>query len=245
MAAGLATGTPEPRNARFLREAALTLAAAQQRSVRAAVEGVDEWLQRHPELTPDARASMISSVRDISTTIAECVRDHRLEVLEELAHADRIDNVRASFDNVVDQTSLLDPQIAATSVELAEQRLGGAEVSAGIDAAVAGAVMEERFAHELEESATPPHRLTFAEWRAMGLGRVELAVGWMTDVVRILVEASTQEHAEWFSPRVDAATVVATRSRIQRYARDMSFNIAVIMALLLIMIAAIASAARW
>ena len=103
--------------------------------------------------------------------------------------------------------------------------------------------------------------LTFSERRAAGAGLVELLFGWVTDavpdlrtagagtvelvtgsimyVVHILIEASTQEHEETFSLSYDAETVVRTRGLIQRYARDMSLNVAVIFVMLLVLLASV------
>ena len=120
---------------------------------------------------------------------------------------------------------------------------------------------EEDFPRMLRESAAPARSLSLAErraggaslveivvewvsglvpdWRAAGTGTVELMAGSVMYVVHILIEASTQEHTELFEPRHDAETVVRTRGLIQRYARDMSLNVAVIVVVLLILFASI------
>ncbi len=64
-----------------------------------------------------------------------------------------------------------------------------------------------------------PHAALFAEMQVWGLGRLEQA-------------------ASWLYP--DAPKVVATRQRIQRYARDMSFNLAIIVVVMLFFLLSIA-----
>ncbi len=75
--------------------------------------------------------------------------------------------------------------------------------------------------------------------RANGAGTLETITRSLAYVTHVLVEAATQEHEDVFSRRLDAATVVRTRGQIQRYARDMSFNVAVIIVVLLVLLASV------
>jgi len=72
---------------------------------------------------------------------------------------------------------------------------------------------------QVEARESLPHTAMFAEIQVRGLGRLERA-------------------ASWLYP--DAPSVIATRRRIQRYARDMSFNLAVIVVVLLMFFLSIA-----
>jgi hypothetical protein len=87
-----------------------------------------------------------------------------------------------------------------------------------------------------------PSSAEFTEWRVRGLGRFEQAARWTVDIVRLIVETTTQERSTWMvSDRLDPESVLATRHEIQRYARDMSFNMAMILVVLLAFIVSIAA----
>ncbi|HET6499007.1 MAG TPA: hypothetical protein VFH17_08160, partial [Coriobacteriia bacterium] len=74
------------------------------------------------------------------------------------------------------------------------------------------------------------------------LGGFEHAAAWAVDIARLVIEATTQERPGWLlRDRVDPAVVLATRRQIQRYARDMSVNIAVLLVLLLVFLVSIAT----
>ncbi len=119
------------------------------------------------------------------------------------------------------------------------RQLAGEDTAAELDAAIAWAVQEERFARRLLECEPTAERRVL-DLRAAGLSRAELIAGWVTDVVRIVIEASTPEHVGWSSPRVDTATVLATRRSISRYARDMSLNVAMIVVVFLLFVTCLA-----
>ena len=89
--------------------------------------------------------------------------------------------------------------------------------------------------------AVPSHA-ALMEWRVRGLGRFERAARWTVEIVRLVVETTTQERSTWLvSDRLDAESVLETRHQIQRYARDMSFNMAMILVVLLIFVVSIAA----
>ncbi len=257
-----ASGTPQSRNERFLRSAVLTLACEQQGCVRAAIEAA----ARAPWIVGEAdrahRASALAAVREIAAYQAESVSRHRMEALRDLADANAIDPVRASFADVLVEARSSNESVTSVALEMSERRVRGEDVTDELAVATAGILREEDFPRMLRESAAPPRALTFTERRAAGATTVELMAGWVSDAVpdwraagtgtiqlvagsviyavRILVEASTREHTELFAaPHHDAETVVRTRGLIQRYARDMSLNVAVILVLLLVLLASI------
>jgi len=74
-----------------------------------------------------------------------------------------------------------------------------------------------------------------------GLSRLERFARWVSEITRLVVESVTQERANWaFEDRFDEASVKGTRLAIQRYARDMSFNVAFIFVVMLAFLGALA-----
>jgi hypothetical protein len=74
-----------------------------------------------------------------------------------------------------------------------------------------------------------------------GLTGLERAAGWLLEMTRITVDALTRERSGWAAQSrfADEAAVVAMRLRIQRYARDIGLNVAVLAAMLLLFVLAI------
>jgi hypothetical protein len=260
---GLATRSPELRNERFLRSAAMVLARENQDCVRCAVENAGAWLRTEDADNAPPRSALLSDVRDIAAFMAEQVSRHRMDVLEDFARHGDIERVSDRFEQVVMAAHSSCDLVPSLSLDFGRRRLAGEDITDELTIATSGLLREEEFAQHLLDAATLPGHpsaaesramgatgleivvervagLPVSEWRAMGSGRLELAAGWVADIFRILAEASTHEHAELFSTRVDAATVIATRTRIQRYARDMSWNVAVILVVLLVLLVAIA-----
>jgi len=61
-------------------------------------------------------------------------------------------------------------------------------------------------------------------------------------MARLVVDGVTRERTNWvLDNSLDDATVIGTRRTIQRYARDMSFNIAVIALMLLAFVIALSN----
>ncbi len=92
-------------------------------------------------------------------------------------------------------------------------------------------------AHEFGAHARDaiPSSVTLMEWRVRGLGRFEHVARWAVALVRLVVETTTQERSAWLvSDRLDPDSVLNTRRNIQRYARDMSFNMAMIFVVLMV-----------
>lgn len=240
--AGLVTGSPELRDRRFIESARLLFLGEQRQAVRAAVGLALSQLENDhvgAELTPEA---LVATVRGNAQHIAGALSSHRIEVLQGLALHDGIDDIRESFAGVVAESPVGPEAIAAEALALSLATLDGSGADEDLASATSGILREEAFAQRLSESARPARRLTVAQWRDTGASRTEFVVGWTADILRILAEASTQEHTEWMSGRVDAATVMEIRRDIQRYARDMSINVAVIVMMLLVIIASIAAA---
>ncbi len=241
MAVGLATGAAEPFGQRFVREASFALTRERQESVRQAVSVAGGWAHRRRSGSSQ-REAMIVAAREIASSFAQSVYSARVEFLATLQHGNEIDTAREGFDTAIGSLGIFRERMAAETVRLAAKRCAGHDVSAEVEEVKTAILAADDFAGLLLGSETRSHAPTLAEWRDMGMGRMELAAGWMVDLTRILVEALNQEHVEWTPERIDAATVITVRRNIQRYARDMSINIAMILVVFLILLASIAVA---
>ena len=257
------SGTPEIRNERFLREAALELARVRQDSVRDAVDAGEASLRSAGETDQRRRRAVLAAVRDVAAYQAERLYVHRMEALGDLATQMELDDLRESFPRILAAARRSSAAIASVSLGIYERRMNREDIADELAIATGGIVREEDFPRLLLDSAAQARPPTFAErraagasvaellvasvtnavpdWRAAGAGTVELMTGSIMYVVHVLVEASTQEHAEPFAMSYDAETVVRTRGLIQRYARDMSLNVAVILVMLLVLLASIAA----
>ncbi|MDI6712770.1 MAG: hypothetical protein QMD96_05970, partial [Anaerosomatales bacterium] len=129
-------------------------------------------------------------------------------------------------------------------------------------AAANAAASEERFDLKLRalarRTAVPGERLVAGAEGApvqalRGLEQAAGAVGrraaagsvtwgrWFADMVRLAVDALVRERAgRVFDTASSEESVLATRRAITRYARDMSFNVAVVAGMLLVFVAALA-----
>jgi len=257
-----ASGTPEVRNARFLRQALFQLELARRTSVRSAIHEADVALRDVRRRDSSRRRAVLTAVRELARPLADRVYVHREEVLQDFAGLNEIAQIRGSFSDILDEARRRsDATIAAVAIGLCERRMRGEDVSDELAVAAGGIVREEDFPRMLLDAAAAARPLTYAERRSAGASNIELLSGWASDavpdlraagagtleivtgslmyVMHVLVEASTQEHEDVFSRRLDAATVVRTREQIERYARDMSFNVAVIIVVLLVLLASV------
>ncbi len=74
-----------------------------------------------------------------------------------------------------------------------------------------------------------------------GLTRMERAAAWLLEMTRLTVDALTRERADRASQGrfADEAAVVTMRLRIQRYARDIGLNVAVLAGIMLLFVLAL------
>jgi formate hydrogenlyase subunit 3/multisubunit Na+/H+ antiporter MnhD subunit len=258
--ATISTGAPGPRNQHFIQRAYVALERERQSTVRAAVSNAHAWLRTRPDVDPEVARATVESVRDIASYMAQRQRDQRMTVLAEMVRTGEIETARYRFDDALMEVRSFRTHVAHTAIEMAERRMAGEDVVRDISAEVNRISSEERFDIRLREGRrtirpvlTTPYQLTtrthdlaaapavLAEWRVRGLGRFERAARWVVEIVRVVVEATTQERSSWLmSDHIDAESVLATRKRIQRYARDMSLNMAVIIAMMLVFLLSIA-----
>jgi hypothetical protein len=182
-------------------------------------------------------------------------------VLSDLARAGRLQSVRTTFDEAVVQLATTRETITATALALAPRRMQGQNVARDIAAAVNTLLSAERFdlmlaprlsagaaalGHTAEAGAVLrgalPTRNALRAAGTSGLTRLERAAAWLLEMTRLVVDSLTREHAGWAagSRFADEAAVVTMRFRIQRYARDIGLNVAVLVGMLLLFVLAIA-----
>lgn len=261
--ATVSTGAPGPRNQHFIQRAYVALERERQATVRAAVSNAHEWLRTRPDIDPERARATIESVRDIASYMAQRQRNQRMTVLAEMVRTGEIETARYRFDDVLVEVRCFRTHVAHTAIEMAERRMSGEDVIRDISAEVNRVSSEERFGQRLLEGRQvsrpvlpSPYQLgvhtqdlaaapaALAEWRVRGLGRFERAARWTVEIVRLVVETTTQERSSWLmNEHIDAEAVLATRLRIQRYARDMSLNMAVIIVMMLIFLLSIVAGA--
>ena len=135
----------------------------------------------------------------------------------------------------------------------------GENVLRDISAAMNRILSEERFDQKLRESiphtfapsgrllqvgqsamGAVPSAAQVSTYRVEGLSRLERTGVWITDMARLIVETATQERVSWMAEsRATSESVLDTRRQIQRYARDMSFNVAIVFVVLLVFLASL------
>ncbi len=241
----LSTGAAGPRHQHFIQHAYIVLERERQSTVRTAVSESADHLHARPHVEPATRTATLQAVRDIASYMSTRLRTERMGVLSDMVRTGEIDAVREGFDDVVDEVRVFRQPVADAALELAEKRMRGENVTRAIAASVNRILSEERFDRRLRDAAGGlPVSAAFREWEERGLGRLEFAARWIAEIARFVVAALTQERSSWlFAEHLEAGTIIATRHQIQRYARDMSFNVAVILIVLLVLLASIAAGA--
>ncbi len=258
----ITTGAPGPRNQHFIQFAYITLERERQSTVRYAVTRAHEWLRTCEDVGSERTLATVEAVRDIASYMTRRQLNQRMGVLAEMVRTGEIEIVRYAFDDVVDEVRIFRSQIAHTAIELAERRMSGADVLRPISVEMNRILSEERFDRRLRAATTVAHPalphiqgigmhvrsaaaggpVTLDDLGARGLGRLERSARWATELVRLVVEVTTQERPGWLATeRLDPESVLATRRQIQRYARDMSFNMAVILVVLLVFLASLSA----
>lgn len=257
----ITTGAPGPRNQHFVQRSYVVLERERQATVRYAVGMAVDWLREHPDEATEAYCrGFVDAVREIASYMSNRLFKERLGVVSDFIRDDEADAVRDTFERVVRSLSEYREAVGQTAILLAEKRMSGENVLRDISAAMNRILSEERFDQRLRESAprihAPAGRLLqtgqtamahvpgaaqLSSYRVEGLSRIERAGTWVTDMARIVVESATQERVSWMiEDRSSAESVLNTRRQIQRYARDMSFNIAVVLVVMLVFLAALA-----
>jgi len=87
-----------------------------------------------------------------------------------------------------------------------------------------------------------PHVSDLSAVHARGISRLEKAAAWAVELLRLAVSGFSQERSGLMpGHQLKEETIVRTRLQIQRYARDISANVAVVFVVLLLFVVALAS----
>ena len=255
------TGAPGARDQHFIGHAYVVLERERQDSVRRAVLAVLEEARGPASVALPEDRALVDSVRDIAGYIAQRLMNERMGALSDLARAGQLQSVRTTFDDAVIRLADTREAITAAALALAPRRIRGENVSRDIAAAVNTLLSAERFdlmiAPHLPMGATAlghtaeagamlrgalPTRTALRAAGTSGLTRLERAAAWLLEMTRLVVDSLTREHAGWAtgSRVADEAAVGTMRFRIQRYARDIGLNVAILVGMLLLFVLAIA-----
>ncbi|MDZ4168166.1 MAG: complex I subunit 5 family protein [Coriobacteriia bacterium] len=250
----LLTGAPGPRNQRFVQHAYVELERERQATVRQAIDALTRDLDAGDRPTGE-REALIDAGRHVALYMSGRVFTERMGVVSDIVRFGLAEEIREGFDSVVEGLVSSREEVAETVLHVAPKRVAGQDVNREISAGVNRLIGQERFDRRLA-TLVPPRggHLPGADprtaastgalahlYRSEGLSRLERFARWLSEITRLAVESVTQERASWaFENRFDEASVVSTRVAIQRYARDMSFNVAVIFVVLLAFLGALA-----
>jgi formate hydrogenlyase subunit 3/multisubunit Na+/H+ antiporter MnhD subunit len=257
----LLTGAPGPRDQRLIQDAYVILERERQDTVRVAVMRATTHLRSTsgPGTPPDQ--TTIDAVRDIAGYMAGRLMHERMGVLTDMMRTGGLERAVAVLMASGEEIARARPFIATTALELAPQRMRGDSVTREIGAAVNTALSNERFdlmvaprtsaagvalgrtagVLDAARHALPSgDRLTSAG--ASGLTRLERFAAWSVEMLRLAVDALTRERSQWLpESRFEETTILRTRLGIQRYARDIGLNVAILFVVLLLFVAALAS----
>ena len=257
----LLTGAPGPRDQRLIQDAYVILERERQDTVRIAVMRATTHLRStsDPGTPPDQ--ATIDAVRDIAGYMAGRLMHERMGVLTDMMRTGGLEGAVAVLMASGDEIARARSFIATTALDLAPQRMRGDSVTREIGAAVNTALSGERFdlmvaprtsaarvalgrtAGALEMAQhTLPSGDRLASAGASGLTRLERFAAWSVEMLRLAVDALTRERSQWLpESRFEETTILRTRLGIQRYARDIGLNVAILFVVLLMFVAALAS----
>ena len=254
------TGAPAARDQHFVQHAYVVLERERQDTVRIAVRSALDEVRVHGIPEGEHAKSYVDAVRDIAGYMARRLMNERMGVLSDLVRTNELQAAVAPFEAACGDLAKTRRPIADTALVLAPRRLRGENVSREIAAEVNSLIGTESFDVLLSEMAPPtaetaghiveagsavrrllPQRAKLEALQAGGLSGLERAAAWTVEMVRLSVDALTRERSGVFSEgRITPETVVGTRFKIQRYARDIGLNVAVMMAVLLVLVAVLA-----
>ena len=236
----LATGAPGPRDQHFVQSAYVALERERQATVRYAVGEAERRAREMPDRDAERGRAMVDAVRDIARGVAGRIFHERMGVIGDLVRHGPTDDVRRGSDSVVQGLASSRGSVAQAAFALASRRMHGEDVVRDISAAANRLLAEERF--DMRLAALAPRRLEAQGAEGgEGLTGFERFAHWLSDTVALVVESVTQERSSSFvSDRFSEVSVAKTRMAIQRYARDMSFNVAMIIVVLLALLTSLA-----
>lgn len=247
---------PGPRHYSFIRRADRALEHERRLTVREAVALGEEWLAECDGMGREFRQRFREALREVAADLAEAHRAQRHAVLAEMARTGEVEYIKYNFDGVISCCEHLRDQIGCTAVDLALQKAAGEDISLAQEQVLMNIGIEERFAQRLRDGAPTEHphpvligRVRFntlelastpglmVEWHTPGLGLGETITRYLSDAVWLVIEYATRQRTNWLvSDQLTPGKVLETRASIQRYARDMSFNVA---AIIIVLVAAL------
>ncbi len=251
----LLTGAPGAREQHLMQRAYLILERERQDTVRAAINRASA--RGEPGMTGEAG---VDAVREIAAYIAGRLMHERMGVLSDALRRGDLEHALATL--AASGPTLADARdpIAEVAVELAPRRERGESITRDVGAAVNSLISDERF-DQLVAERVPAARATLGhaadtlgmarralptaselgDAHARGISRLERTAAWAVELLRLAVNAFFQERpGRMPGYQLQEETVIQTRLRIQRYARDISANVAIVFVVLLLFVAALA-----
>lgn len=239
----LLAGLPGSPEQAFIESAWLVLEEERNATVRAAVVGAARRQYGRAE-APVADAELwVESARAIAGLLAGTLFDARLAMLLDQARAGDRRALRTHFDEIYREFPASRAAVAAASHALAGFRRRGDDILPLLSGALEPILARERSAWRSLEEAEPADQVP----EPAGPSRDQRAVvrgglgTWLRDVGRLVIAELRQPPSAW--PRSEALdtdpNIIAARRKIQRYARDIGWNVATIFLLLALLMLAL------
>ncbi|MBN1192876.1 MAG: NADH dehydrogenase [Coriobacteriia bacterium] len=253
-------GAPGARDQHFIGHAYVVLERERQDTVRRAVLSAIEKQIASGDGAAVPDKALLDAVREIAGYMAQRLMNERMGVLSDRAREGNLQSSRAPFEAAIGGLAKTREPIARMALELAPKRMRGDNVNHEIASAVNTLLSEERFDIMLATAAsqaalalcrtaevgtairsTLPSRAELAAAGSAGLTHMERSASWMLRIARLIVDSLTRER-KGSAPEehYDELAVLAMRLHIQRYARDMGLNVAIVVCVLLFFIVALA-----
>ncbi|MCL4078658.1 complex I subunit 5 family protein [Coriobacteriia bacterium Es71-Z0120] len=257
----MTTGVTERLAQRAIARAEVALEVERHEEVRQAVDRAVRLLSSAGVTDEGEWRDAIEAVRESASYIAQRLFAIRLAVVQDAVRQGHAREVLEHIDGLVADTAATREHVAAAAFAAAADRRGGRDVVRRLAAAANAAASEERF--DLKVKAAIRGRPVAAEHLAARAEEAPAAAArsareafeggsswsrrtsvswsrWLLDMLRLGVDAMTRERAgRVFDTSSSEESVLFTRRAITRYARDMSFNVAVIVGVLLLFVAAV------
>lgn len=257
----LSTGVTETLGQRAIARAELALEVERHEEVREAVERAVRVLGSAGIAEESDWRDAIDAVRESASYIAQRLFAVRLAAIQDAVRQGHAREVLDRLEGLIADTAPSRDRVATAALAVAADRRAGRDVVRRLAAAANATASEERFdlkvraavrarpaavdrlASRAEVAPTEAARGAREVFEASSAWSRSATVSWSRwalNMVRLAVDAVTRERAgRVFETSSTEESVLLTRRAITRYARDMSFNVAVIVAVLLAFVAAV------
>lgn len=249
----LLTGAPGARHQHLMQEAYLVLERERQDTVRTAVV--------HAASCAGTDEASTDAVREIAAYIAGRMMRERLGVMGDAVRHGTLEHALAVLSGAGPLLARARRPIAEAAYALAPRRERGESITRDVGAVVNSLLSSERFDLLVAERVSAsrvtlgraadslgtarralPHVSDLSAVHARGISRLEKAAAWAVELLRLAVSGFSQERSGLMPEHpLKKETIVRTRLQIQRYARDISANVAVVFVVLLLFVVALAS----